>query len=304
MIQTHELSKRYNGTTALDRVTVAIPEGSIGLLGENGAGKTTFIKLLLGLIRPTAGSAEVFCWDIAEQSRELRRFVGYMPEDDCLPPDISAMDFTARLGELSGLPREAALQRANDALHLVRLGEERYRPMGGFSAGMKQRAKLAQALVHDPKLILLDEPTSGMDPSGRDEMLQLIAQIHRELGVSLLLSSHLLQDVERVCDRVVILSTGQVVAHGGLSELLSNVAASIHLRILGDESVFRQTLTQMGLKVQGSGSELAVEGSGDQTCDLIVRAAAQTGVQIRRMEPATRSLEEVFLSVRGNEMRP
>jgi ABC-2 type transport system ATP-binding protein len=304
MIQTRDLSKRYGGTTALDRLTLRVPPGSVGLLGENGAGKTTLIKLLLGLLHPTAGSAQVLGLDVAERGRELHRRVGYMPEDDCLPPDISAMDFAVRMGELSGLPHEAALQRANDILHLVRLGEERYRPMGGFSAGMKQRAKLAQALVHDPKLVLLDEPTSGMDPAGREEMLQLITEIRQTMGISLLLSSHLLQDVEHVCDHIVILSVGQVVAQGGLNELLGQASASIQLRIVGDEKAFRAALAQAGLTVDGGALQLTVPGADDTIFDAIMKAAAQTGVQVRRLERATRSLEEVFLSVQGKEARP
>ncbi|HED04344.1 MAG TPA: ABC transporter ATP-binding protein [Candidatus Fraserbacteria bacterium] len=303
VIQTRDLSKRYNGTVALDGVSLQVAPGSIGLLGENGAGKTTFIKLLLGLLQPSSGSARVLSLDVARQGRKLRRRVGYMPEDECLPPDISAMEFTARMGRLSGLPHEAALQRANDVLHLVGLGEGRYRPMGGLSSGMKQRAKLAQALVADPELVLLDEPTSGMDPSGREEMLQLIGEIRENLGISLLLSSHLLQDIERVCDQVIILSAGQVAAQGPLSQLLGQAARSVHLRLVGDVQAFRQALTQAGLSVHGSGMQLTVEGADDQVYDAIIEAAAQSGVQLRRLERASRSLEELFLALRKSEAR-
>ena len=296
-ISVQHLSKSYDGTPALDGLTLEIPQGSIGLLGENGAGKTTLIKLLLGLLHPTAGSARVLGFDVAHQGLELRRRVGYMPEDECLPPGLSAFGLVVRMGQLSGLPREAAVQRAHDVLHLVGLGEERYRPIGGYSVGMKQRVKLAQALVHDPKLVLLDEPTSGMDPQGREEMLELIRDIRVKMGIGLLLSSHLLFDVERVCEYVVILRAGQVVTQGQLNELLGGLGEGLMVRVVGNQEAFIQGLRVEGFGVDIVGSGLLVKADGENVYDVIVKLAIQTGVQLRRLEREARSLEELFLAL-------
>ncbi len=296
-ISTRNLTKHYSGTPALDGVTLDVPRESIGLLGENGAGKTTFMKLLLGLLRPTAGSARVLDYDVAERPLELRRRVGYMPEDDCLPTDFSASDFVVRLGRLSGLPREAAVQRANDVLHLVGLGEERYRPIGGYSTGMKQRVKLAQALVHDPQFVLLDEPTSGLDPQGREEMLELICDIRRKMGISLLVSTHLLPDIERVCDYVVILGAGQVLAQGPLPELLRTVSEGLTVRVVGDGEAFLRGLQADGLQARTLNGEILVEAEGEDAYDVILKQAAEAGVQLRYLERQSRSLEDLFLEL-------
>jgi ABC-2 type transport system ATP-binding protein len=297
VIEAHDLCKSYNGTLALDGLTLAIPEGSIGLLGENGAGKTTLIKLLLGLLRPTAGSVRVFGLNVANEGPAIRQRLGYMPEDECLPADLSAFDLVVRMGQLSGLPHEAAVQRTHDVLHLVGLGEERYRPIGGYSVGMKQRVKLAQALVHDPKLVLLDEPTSGMDPQGREEMLELIRDIRQRMGISLLLSSHLLFDVERVCEHVVILGAGRVRAQGPLEQLVGTVSEGLVLRVVGNSDAFVEGLLREGVKVERMGAELRVQGALEEACDIIWKEAARTGVQLRRLEREVRSLEEVFLGL-------
>lgn len=296
IIRAESLSKRYNGTTALDALNLDVPEGSTGLLGENGAGKTTFIKLLLSLLVPSAGHAEVLGHDVATEGLALRRRIGYMPEDECLPPDHSAHDLVVRLGRLSGLPRESAVQRAYDVLHLVGLGEERYRPIEGYSIGMKQRVKLAQAIVHDPDLVLLDEPTGGLDPDGRLEMLDLIADIHRKMGLSVLISTHLLPDVERVCEHVVIIREGQVVADGALHELLEGVGEGVSVRVVGDGTSFLERLETEGLDAVETGPDSWLV-RGDDPYDGILRAAADTGVQLRRLERESRSLEDVFLAL-------
>lgn len=298
IISTESLSKSYNGTLALDGITLEIPPGSVGLLGENGAGKTTLIKLLLGLLHPTSGSARVFGFEVTQQGSEIRRKVGYMPEEECLPMDLSALDLVVRLGRLSGLPKEAAVQRAHDVLHLVGLGEERYRPIGGYSVGMRQRVKLAQALVHDPKLVLLDEPTSGLDPQGREEMLQLIMDIRKKMGISLLLSSHLLPDVGRVCEYIVILRAGRVIAQGPLKELLGGLSEGILVRVVGDQEAFIRGLRDEGLKADSVGSEeVLVRAEGDEAYDVVVKQAVQSGVQLRRLERQTHSLEEFFATL-------
>jgi ABC-2 type transport system ATP-binding protein len=208
------------------------------------------------------------------------------------------MDFVSRLGMISGLPQSAAVQRAHDVFHLVGIGEERFRPLGTFSAGMKQKAKLAQALVHDPKLVLLDEPTVGMDPQGRDEMLQLIKDIRAKMGLKLLVSSHLLQDVERVCEAVVILREGQLVAQGSLSELLGEgVTESLRLRIVGPVEDFLARLRADGLRLESVGQELIVQYQSETVYEKLMRHAAETGAQIRRLEHETRRLEDLFVQL-------
>lgn len=301
MIETQNLTKYYqrNGTAALQSVSVQVPQGNVGLLGENGAGKTTLIKIILGLLSPTAGSARVLGYD--SRDRELRRWVGYMPEDDCLPPDLSPMDFVVRLGRLSGLPYRAAMERAHDVLYLVGLGEERFRPIGGFSVGMQQRVKLAQALVHDPKLVLLDEPTSGMDPQGRDELLQVIRDIRDKLQINIVLSTHLLTDVERTCDAVVILREGQVVTQGYLKDLLAGVEDLVYVRVSGDPNEFAQVLQRAGLRASVIGSELAVEFDGGRLYEIIWQEATRNRVQIRRLERQSHTLEQLFLRLHGDE---
>lgn len=315
-LSAQNLSKHYNGVPALDGLTLQVPQGNIGLLGENGAGKTTFIKLSLGLLRPTSGTASVLGLQIDRSAIDIRRLVGYMPEDDCLPPEMSALDFTVRMAQLSGLPKESALQRAYDVLHLVGLGEERYRNMSGYSVGMKQRAKLAQALVHDPKLVLLDEPTSGLDPAGRDEMLELIKSIRDKMGISLLLSTHLLLDVERVCDHVVILREGKVISEGSLQRILRDAGEQLEgvdqqgaprkhrgllVRVRGDEERFIGALRQAGINSEPVGSEYLLSGEVESIYDLVIQKAVEAGVQLRRLEQKELTLEEHFIRLHDEQ---
>src|SRR5689334_16208661 len=211
MIVTAGLTKRF-GTrvTALADLSVEFPPGVTGLVGANGAGKSTLIKILLGLSPATSGTARVLDMDVATDGERIRELVGYMPEHDCLPPDVTATELVVHLGRMSGLPTTAARERAADTLRHVGLFEERYRPIGGYSTGMKQRVKLAQALVHDPRLVLLDEPTNGLDPVGRDEMLGLIRRIHTDFGISVLVTSHLLGELERTSDHIVVIDGGSL----------------------------------------------------------------------------------------------
>src|SRR3954447_7979332 len=213
LLRINGLTKRYPGVTALDDLSVEVPRGRTGLVGANGAGKSTMFRLLLGLAHPTEGRVEVCGIDVADDPIEVRARLGYMPEHDCLPLDQTAADVVSTFGELSGLPARAARQRASDILDLVGLDEARFRPIGGFSTGMRQRTKLAQALVGDPQLVLLDEPTAGLDPLGREEMLLLIARLGT-FGISALMATHLLDDVEQVCDHVVMLDGGRLVVSG------------------------------------------------------------------------------------------
>src|SRR6187399_177512 len=218
LLRAHELTKTFGSVRALDGVSFEIDEGITGLLGSNGAGKSTSLKLFLGLLEPDSGSAEVLGRD-ARSSSEVRTRVGYAPEHDCLPRNVSAAEFLAYMARISGLPSTAARLRASDVLRHVGLFEERYRQMGTYSTGMKQRVKLAQALVHDPVIALLDEPTAGLDPLGRREMLELIRRVGREFGISIVISTHLMGDVERTCDAVIVLDAGKVLRTGAVAGL-------------------------------------------------------------------------------------
>ena len=219
LIETSGLTKRYGRVTALDGLTLDIEPGIIGLVGPNGAGKSTLIKILLGLVDATSGTAEVLGIDAAREGLRVREIVGYMPEHDCLPPDQSATNFVIHMARMSGIPPSAARERASEVLRHVGLFEERYRHMGGYSTGMKQRVKLAQALAHDPRLLFLDEPTNGLDPQGRDEMLDLVERTGHEFGISIVMSSHLLTEIERVCDGLIVVDEGKLMRTGRIAEL-------------------------------------------------------------------------------------
>src|SRR5215831_3057112 len=233
MIAADRLTKRYPGVTALDDLTLEIPPGIVGLVGANGAGKSTLIKILLGLLPATAGSAQVLGMDPARQGGQVRGLVGYMPEHDCLPPDLSATELVVHMARVSGLPATASRERTADTLRHVGLYEERYRHIGGYSTGMKQRVKLAQALVHDPRLVLLDEPTNGLDPAGRTEMLGLVRRVGIEFGISMLVSSHHLGEIERICTHVVVIDAGRLLrssAIGGFTERSHVLAVEVDER--------------------------------------------------------------------------
>ena len=253
------MTKRYGGVTALDGLTVEVPRGLVGLVGANGAGKTTLFRLLLGLARPTEGTVEVCGRPVAADPIGARARLGYMPEHDCLPLDQSAADVVATLGELSGLPARAARQRASEVLDLVGLDEARFRPVGGFSTGMRQRVKLAQSLVADPELALLDEPTAGLDPTGREEMLALVARM-ASFGISVLLATHLLDDVARVCDHVVMLDAGRLVV-AGPTETLLHQTGKLTVEVNTGVGRLARALMEQGLTVVTDGP-FDVDGEG------------------------------------------
>lgn len=308
-IEASSLVKRYGKVVALDHVDLAVPTGAIGLLGPNGAGKSTLLKILLGLTRPTSGSARVLGQDVEHEGTALRARLGYMPEADALPSNATAADFVAHMAEMSGLPRRAARQRANDVLYQVGLDEERYRLIKGFSTGMKQRVKLAQAIVHDPELVFLDEPTNGLDPMGRDDMLSLIERINRQLGINVVLSSHILDDVERVCDYVVMLDQGKVVASQPL-HVPDDLAADLQVRLDGEPAPFLEALEARGLMAVPAGiefgrDEFVIRRNGDQTADLVRDAAVSSGVPLRLLRPATRTLADLYIdSIEAAEPGP
>jgi ABC-2 type transport system ATP-binding protein len=299
--RTKDLSKHYGKIVALDRATFAITTGCTGLLGPNGAGKSTLIKLLLGLLTPDEGEATIAGYDVRTQPIELRKLVGYMPEHDCLPTDWLAQDFVRYMGELHGLPTRTAIQRASDTLYHVGLGEERYRAIGGFSTGMKQRVKLAQALVHDPQVMLLDEPTNGLDPAGRDEMLALIGRIAHEMGINVILSSHLLIDIERVADSVVILNNGRIIAQGTLRDLMQATAA-ITVRTRDSSVLLAEALRTRGYGVEADGGMLHVEYRSDAVYDAIRDAAVEAKSAIVYLKRRVLSLEDIYLA--GQEGMP
>jgi ABC-2 type transport system ATP-binding protein len=301
LISTRDLTKRYPGVAALDGLTVDIDPGIVGFVGANGAGKTTLIKILLGLIPPTSGAASVLDLDCQTQRMAVRARVGYMPEHDCLPGEVSGTDFVTHLGQVSGLPFTAARERAAEMLRHVGLHEERYRLIGSYSTGMKQRVKLAQALVHDPKLLLLDEPTNGLDPEGREEMLGLVERTGREFGIAVLITSHLLGEIERVCDSLMVIDGGKLTYAGPVASFTERTERLL-LEIDDDVPAFAERLRAAGLRVDQHGYELAVTLRGEETYDIIRDAAADLDVPLARMEITRHRLDELFRSPAETEV--
>jgi ABC-2 type transport system ATP-binding protein len=299
LLDIQDLSVAYGPVVALDGLSARLPPGGIGLLGPNGAGKTTLLRAMLGFVRASAGRLRVLGLDPAEQPLEVRRRIGYMPESDAFVAGLHAAGFVAYAGELSGLPRDEAVSRAHEMLDYVGLGEARYRAVETFSTGMKQRVKLAQALVHDPELLLLDEPTSGLDPGGRDEMLALLADIVSRLGMSVVLSSHLLPDVERVCSSVLVIDEGHVKAQGPLQSLVRTRRAVYEVRLRGDTAAFVTDLRDAGGDAHLIDDVWRVELPPGKGPELVFSVARQAGVQVRHLRPSLPSLEDVFLKAVG-----
>jgi ABC-2 type transport system ATP-binding protein len=293
LISARELTKRYPGVTALDGLTVDLEPGVIGFVGANGAGKSTFIRILLGLLPQTSGTVKVLGFDSQTEALELRKYIGYMPEHDCLPLDVSATDFVTHMGGMSGLPVTASRERAAEMLRHVGLHEERYRLIGSYSTGMKQRVKLAQALVHDPKLLLLDEPTNGLDPAGREEMLELVERTGREFGIAVMVTSHLLGEIERVCEHLMAIDSGKLHYSGPVAAFTQQTS---HLILELDDEVpaFADRLRAAGLRVAGHGYELQLDLSGDGIYDTVRDIAAEMEVPIARMEVTRHKLQELF----------
>jgi ABC-2 type transport system ATP-binding protein len=295
VVRARGLTKTYPGAQALDGVDLDIPRGRVGLVGANGAGKTTLFRLLLGLSRPTSGSVEVCGIPVASDPIGVRSRIGYMPEHDCLPLDQTAADVVATFGELGGLPVRAARQRASEVLDLVGLDEARFRPVGGFSTGMRQRTKLAQAIVADPELVLLDEPTAGLDPSGREEMLALVARLGG-FGISVLLATHLLDDVAQVCDHVVMLDAGRLVTDAPTTSLLQRTGTvTVDVGPAGT-ALLARALTSLGMTVAlNEGATIEVTVAGDTDLDTIRDAVADLGLPLYRLTNRLTSLDDVFV---------
>ena len=294
IIATHGLTKTYGGrVTALSDLTVAVDPGVIGLVGANGAGKSTFIKILLGLIMPTSGEVRVFGIDPTVDTDRVRARVGYMPEHDSLPPDVSAAEFVTHLGRISGLPRTAARERASEALRHVGLYEERYRQIGGYSTGMKQRVKLAQALVHDPDLLLLDEPTNGLDPAGRDAMLSLVHRIGTEFGISVLVCSHLLGEVERICDSLVAIEGGHLLRADRISAM-TGASDVLAIEVSEGTQELAAALGRLGLPVRRENHLLLVPLDDDAAYDRILKAVADLDLPLHRLDQRRHRVAELF----------
>jgi ABC-2 type transport system ATP-binding protein len=294
LISIRALTKRY-GTlvTALDSLTVDVEPGIIGLVGSNGAGKSTLIKILLGLIEPTSGEATVFDLDVRRHGTEIRELVGYMPEHDCLPPDMSATDWVSHLALMSGLPRTAARERTAEVLRHVGLYEERYRAIGGYSTGMKQRVKLAQALVHDPRLLLLDEPTNGLDPGGRDEMLELVRRTGTEFGMAVIVASHLLGEIEQVCNHLLAIEAGHLLRSAPLGSFTEGTG-TLAVEVDEDAGRLADRLKGAGLSIVLDGRMVLVALAGDETYDLVRDAVAELELPLLRIEPRRHRLEDLF----------
>ena len=299
LLRARGLTKRFGAVVALNDVDFEIAEAVTGLLGPNGAGKSTAIRLFLGLLEPTEGAAEVL-GESAAANIGVRSRLGYMPELDCLPHDVSAAEFLAHMAEVSGLPRGQARTRAADTLRHVGLFEERYRPIGGYSTGMRQRVKLAQALVHDPVLIFLDEPAAGLDPTGREEMLALIRKTNREFGINLLFSSHIMGDVERVCDRILVLDEGRVV-HQGQVSTFTRETETVYVEVTARQDEFRAALRERHVESRLEGRTVVVPDVVDSRYDLIRDALVASGAPLRRLAPHRRTLVELFQGDSGDE---
>ena len=294
IIETQNLTKTYGGrVTALADLTVTVEPGVIGLVGANGAGKSTFIKIMLGLIAPTSGGLRVFDLDPTVQTDKVRARVGYMPENDCLPPDVSASEFVTHLGRISGLPRTAARERASEALRHVGLYEERYRQIGGYSTGMKQRVKLAQALVHDPDLLLLDEPTNGMDPAGRDAMLALVHRIGTEFGISVVVCSHLLGEVEQICDSLIAIEGGRLLRADRISAM-TTASDVLAVEVSEGTDELATALKTLGFPVTVDGRLLLVPLADEATYDRVLQAVADLDLPLHRLDQRRHRVAELF----------
>jgi len=292
LLSAERLTKHYDKVVALNEVSFSISDGITGLLGENGAGKSTAIKIFLGLTRATSGSATVL-GENAFTSLSVRRRLGYMPEHDCLHSQVTAAEFLTHMAELSGLPPSAARTRAADTLRHTGLFEERYRPIGEYSTGMKQRVKLGQALVHDPAFVFLDEPTAGLDPLGREEMLTLIRKTHREFGISVILSSHLMADVERTCDRIIVMQAGRVV-HSGEVGHFTKETETVFIEVDANRESLVSALQRRGVSVTHDGGGFTIEGPDESVYDHVRDALVEAQAPLRRMAPRRRALTELF----------
>jgi ABC-2 type transport system ATP-binding protein len=312
LVEIHGVTKRYGAIVALDDVSASLTERAVGLLGANGAGKSTLMRVMLGLVKPDAGRIRILGIDASEATWAIRRRLGYMPEHSCLPLGMTARDLVVHMGELRGLPRRVAVLRASEVLFQVGLEEERSRLIRTFSVGMKQRTNLAQAIVHSPGLVILDEPTNGLDPAGREEMLTLVRRLSRELGIAVVISSHVLEDVARTCDSVIVLRDGRVAATRQLDHAAQATKGDVQVRIVGDAAEFSRSAARIGLTVDGERNGTGDGEAGEFGAWLLVRgpdathvlagvrdAACAAGVGLHELRPAGPTLEESLIGAIG-----
>lgn len=297
LVEIENLNAGYGKRTVLHEVTLSVPSGAVGLLGPNGAGKSTLLKTVLGFLAPLSGSVRVFGLVAPVQARAIRARVGYMPENEAFIAGINAVQFVAYMAELSGLPRRAAMERAHEVLQYVGLGESRYRNLETYSMGMKQRAKLAQAIVHDPTLLLLDEPTNGMDPTGRAEMLELVIDLSRNKGMSVILCSHLIKDVETVASEIIVLGNGRV-ASRRKREPQGAVADGVYgIRVRGSREEFANALLADGLtplRAEDDEPLMFYRLPAGEEASVFFKAAARSGCVIQRLQKREEKLEDLF----------
>lgn len=296
-IATQGLTRTFGPITALSQLSVEMPHGVVGLVGANGAGKSTLIKILLGLLPPTSGTATILGMDCLTDGLKIREIVGYMPESECLPPDVSATEFIVHMARMSGLPTDVARERTADTLRHVGLYEERYRPIGGYSTGMRQRVKLAQTLVHDPKLVLLDEPTNGLDPAGRDDMLDLISRVSTDFGISVVVTSHLLGELERIADHVVSIEAG-VLQHSTSTAAATELSGLVLIEVTDRGAEVVERLRALGAKVTTGAqpNSFAVEVADERVLDEVRGVVVDLDVGLVRMQRGRHHLSEMFLT--------
>ncbi len=295
VIETKEFSKTFGSQKALDSVTVKVPPGAVGLLGPNGAGKSTFMKCLLQLIPYTSGSARLLGKEVGKEGREIRRRVGYNPEQDCHVPGMAGCEYVTYCAQLCGIPFQAARQRAHEMLDFVGMGQERYRKIDTYSTGMKQRLKLAQAIVHDPEIVFLDEPTNGLDPKGQAQILDLVQSLWTVHGISVVLSSHLLHDVDRICEQIIIIARGKVLVHDSLSRLKARRKGAAEVAVDSRADELRQAFQK-----QGWPAEILLNGRvkvehGSQDLTPLMKLMAAIGISPLEVIPSPNALEEMFV---------
>ncbi|MEZ5987670.1 MAG: ABC transporter ATP-binding protein [Planctomycetota bacterium] len=303
LVELRDYTVRYGSFTAVDRASFVVPEGACGLLGQNGAGKSSILKAVLGLLEPAGGSARVLGYDAATDGLQLRDHIGYMPERDAAFPGLTALESVLRAARLSGLPAREARRRSHEVLFLCGVGEERYRKLAEQSTGMRQKVKLAQALVHDPALLFLDEPTNGLDPGGRIEVLALLRSLVRDHGKSMILSSHILSDVESLCAHVVLIDKGRIVAQGPLAEMTKGAGRAFRVGLAGDGEAFARELAARGLEGERLGPQSWLVRMDSDEPGALFAVALAAGAQIRHLEADRRSLTDVFLASVGKSAR-
>ncbi len=296
-IEARDLTKRYGGIVALDGLSLQMPEGPIGFLGPNGAGKSTFLKILCGITLPSAGSCRLLGIDVVDHPVDAKQRLGYMPEFDCLPPDITAIQFVSHLARLSGLRKSDAVARTHEVLSYLRVGDERHRKLNQLSGGQRVKVRLAQAIVHNPGVLLLDEPTAGLDPWSRSEMLQLVQTIARRPGKTVILTTHILPDVEFMCDRVVVINAGKVIMDGEVAALTRRDAGFLVLRVRGAVDEFVVDLRERSLDVEVRKDELRIHQPKPDTLDEALRLAAIRRIQVRYASRGMKTLEEAFVEL-------